>query len=198
MPEPSPDVDAYIDHAAPFAQPILRRLRAIFHEASPVLEESLKWGVPSFGYKGIVVGMSAFKEHVGYGFWKSAIMNDPAGLFGDTPRSSPMFIKLTHVDDVPPAAVLIPYVREAIDLNERGVKVPKVRKPEPPAVPADLAAALDAVAAARARFDALSPSHQREYIDWIDEAKREETRARRIAKTVASVTEGTSRTGKSQ
>jgi uncharacterized protein YdeI (YjbR/CyaY-like superfamily) len=193
----SPAVDAYIERAAPYAQPILRRLRAVFHEASPLLEEKIKWGVPSFEYKGLVVGMAAFKNHVGYGFWKSAVMSDPAGLFSDEARSSPMFMKLTRVEDVPGVDILGPYVREAIELNERGVKVPKA--PVPPKsleVPAILDAALEANPIARATFDALAPSHKREYIEWIEEAKREETRAKRVATTIEWLMEGKSRNWK--
>jgi uncharacterized protein YdeI (YjbR/CyaY-like superfamily) len=198
MGEPSPAVDAYIERAAPFAQPILRKLRTLFLEASPLLEEHIKWGSPSFDYKGIVVGMVAFKEHVGFGFWKSAIMEDPAGLFRDQPRSSPMFIKLSHVDEVPPAEVLISYVRAAVELNEKGIKVPSQKKSASGSVvsPADLDEALNASMSARIAFDALSPSHKREYIEWINEAKREETRARRIATTVEWLIEGKSRNWK--
>jgi uncharacterized protein YdeI (YjbR/CyaY-like superfamily) len=193
----SPAVDAYIERAAPYAQPILLRLRAIFHEASPLLEEKIKWGVPSFEYKGLVVGMAAFKNHVGYGFWKSAVMSDPAGLFSDEARSSPMFMKLTRLDDVPGVDILGPYVREAIELNERGVKVPKApTSPKALEAPAILDAALEANPIARATFDALPPSHKREYIEWIEEARREETRAKRVATTIEWLIEGKSRNWK--
>jgi hypothetical protein len=57
-------------------------------------------------------------------------------------------------------------------------------------VPDDLAAALAADPAARTAFDALAYSHRKEYVRWVTEAKREQTRADRVAKTVEKVRAG--------
>ena len=74
MAKHSPEVDAYIARSAPFAQPMLTTIREAFHAGCPGLEERLKWGVPSFEYKGLLGGMAAFKKHVAFGFWKSRLM----------------------------------------------------------------------------------------------------------------------------
>lgn len=143
MSEFSPEVDAYIDSAPEYAQPILNKLRAVMHKASPQLEERIKWGVPSFGYKGIVAGMAAFKQHVGFGFMKSVLMSDPSGLLQGNACESIMHLRFEKLSDLPTRKVLLPYIKEAIDLNERGVKVPRKKSAKKaPRVPSDLSAAL--------------------------------------------------------
>src|SRR5688572_25212008 len=109
-------VDAYIQRAAPFARPILERLREAFHEAEPDILETIKWSVPHFDYKGPIAGMAAFKAHVRWGFWKSALMADPAGILGaDSPTGGSMAgAKIADVSDLPPKKVLIQYIREAV------------------------------------------------------------------------------------
>ncbi len=57
-------------------------------------------------------------------------------------------------------------------------------------VPPDLAAALDGAGTARARFDGLAPSARKGFLHWVSQAKRDETRARRIAEVVALVAAG--------
>ena len=195
----SPEVDRYIEKAAEFAQPILRRLRKAFHAAHPDVTEAMKWGHPFFEYKGVLGNMAAFKQHVGWGFWKAGLMADPHGLLKPPGEHTAMGgARLASVDDLPPDDVLIAYVREAIRLNEENVKPVRPKKAPKPeaAVPDDLAAALASTPAARAAFDAFPPSHRREYIDWITEAKQPATRAKRIAQTVEWVTEGKSRNWK--
>ena len=80
MPKKDPRIDAYIKKAAPFAQPILMHLRKVVHQAVPEVEETMKWSSPHFDYKGMFCGIAAFKEHVGFGFWKSGL--SAAGQFG--------------------------------------------------------------------------------------------------------------------
>src|SRR5262245_10551367 len=79
MKNASPQVDAYIAKSAEFARPILQRIRALFHDACPEIEETLKWSFPHFEYRGIVGSMAAFKEHVSFGFWKGKLLRAPAG-----------------------------------------------------------------------------------------------------------------------
>jgi uncharacterized protein YdeI (YjbR/CyaY-like superfamily) len=178
-----PRVDAYIAKSADFAKPILAHLRETVHAACPEVEEAIKWSNPAFMYKGMLCGMAAFKQHATFGFWKNSL------LFGDGAKSTnPMeqFGRLTKVSDLPPAATLSTYVRKAARLNDEGVKVARKLKaaPKPIRVPADLAAALKKSKKAKAVFDAFSPSHKREYIEWITDAKSADTRARRLAQAV--------------
>jgi uncharacterized protein YdeI (YjbR/CyaY-like superfamily) len=197
-----PRIDAYIGNAAAFAQPILERLRAIVHEACPDAEETLKWGAPSFMHAGgILCMMAAFKQHASFGFWKHALV-----MGGEVPRDGMpregmgSFGKMTSLKDLPPKKELVALIHKAMRLNEDGVKTPGLRKaraPKPlPLAPDDLVAALKKNRQARTTFDGFSPSQQREYVDWITEAKRDETRQKRLAQAIEWLAEGKPRNWK--
>jgi len=193
-----PRVDAYIAKAPAFAQPILTRLRDAVHSGCPDVVETIKWSVPSFEYKGPFCGMASFKKHAMFGFWKHQLMQDvlPKGEH----RAFGKFGRLESIADVPPKAALVKVVRIARKLNDDGVKVPRTAKPAKPPVkpPADLMAALKKSPRALAAFKAFSPSHQREYVEWITEAKASETRARRLAQALEWIADGKSRNWKYQ
>ncbi len=199
MGQRDPRVDAYIARSAPFARPILARLRELVHEACPDVEETIKWGMPSFIHAGgILAGMAAFKQHASFGYWKHALVmgegvaRDGMGSYG----------RMATLSDLPPKKRLLADVRRAMALNEQGVKSPAARKaaaPRPmPAMPAELEAALAARGHAKARctFEAFPPGRQREYIEWIAEAKRDDTRARRLAQALEWLAEGKARNWK--
>jgi uncharacterized protein YdeI (YjbR/CyaY-like superfamily) len=190
-----PRIDAYIERQAAFAQPILRHLRAIVHEACPECEETLKWSSPSFMYKGkILAGFAAFKAHAVFGFWSGSLV-----LEADPEQKSAMgqFGRLTSLSDLPPQKTLVELTCKAMKLIDEGVKPPRDKHKKPPfTVPQDLRAAIDAVPKAKATFDAFPPSQQREYADWVSEAKRDETRAKRLAQTVEWLAEGKRRNWK--
>ena len=198
MKNTSPEVDRYIANAAPFAQPILERIRAAFHKAHPDVTETMKWSFPHFEYKGLLGSMSAFKQHVSWGFWKGRLMNDPLGIIPPVGETSMGGLKIRDVKELPKEKDMIAYVREAIRLNEEGVKAeraPRETRAEAE-VPAELAAALKKNAAARKTFEGFPPSHRREYVEWISEAKQETTRQKRIAQTIEWLAEGKSRNWK--
>jgi uncharacterized protein YdeI (YjbR/CyaY-like superfamily) len=200
MKNTSPDVDRYIAKAAPFAQPILERIRAAFHKAHPDVTETMKWSFPHFEYKGLLGSMASFKEHVSWGFWKGQLMNDPLGIIPPAGETSMGGLRIRTLKDLPKEKDMVAYVREAIRLNEEGVKVaraPREARPEPE-VPADLAAALKKAPAAKKAFEAFPPSHRREYIEWITEAKQEATRQKRLTQTLEWLSEGKSRNWKYQ
>ena len=190
MGKKDPRVDAYIAQAPDFARPILNHIRQLMHAACPEVEETLKWNCPHFEHHGLLGGMAAFKQHCTLNFWKGALIfagrkNDSAwGQFG----------RIESLSDLPRDAELKRCVKEAMRLNEEGVKVakPKTARKEL-TVPADLVAALKKKPRAQAAFDQFSYSHKKEYVEWITEAKRDETRARRVATTVQWLTEGKSR-----
>lgn len=193
-----PAVDAYIDSAPEYAQPVLVKLRKLFHKACPEVEETLKWSVPHFDYKGVLAGMSAHKKHVNVVFWKASLMADPEGLFPRTSGGATNVIRIESAEAMPPDKALLAYIREAARLNESGAKVPsrkKTAKKELP-VPADLAKALKADKKAKAAFEGFSPSHRREYIEWISGAKRQETRDRRTTQAIEWLAEGRHRNWK--
>jgi uncharacterized protein YdeI (YjbR/CyaY-like superfamily) len=190
-------IDAYIAQAAPFARPILAYLREVVGSACPDGEETLKWGSPHLTYKGkLVCGMAAFKQHATFGFWQGRqVVGHGAG---SQEAAMGQFGRLTDVAQLPPRTVLEDYVREAMRLIDEGaVRKPAKASPRPALpVPADLAAALAAVPAARASFEGFPPGQRREYIEWITEAKREDTRQRRLAQAVEWMAEGKPRNWK--
>jgi uncharacterized protein YdeI (YjbR/CyaY-like superfamily) len=189
-------VDAYIAASADFARPILAHLRAVVHAACPAAEETMKWGFPHFMHEGILCSMASFKQHCAFGFWKGAL------VVGDgTAAEAAMgqFGRIASLDELPPDEVIAGYVREAARLNEAGVKRPtsaSPRAPRPVEVPEARARALAEAPAAEAAFGRLSPSHRREYAEWIAEAKGEATRARRAATAVEWIAEGKGRNWK--
>ena len=200
MAKKDPRIDAYIKKAAPFAQPILAHLREIVHGACPEVEETMKWSFPHFMYEGMLAGMASFKEHATFGFWKGGLIIDK-----DTSRSTEamgQFGRITSLADLPPKAIIAGYVKQAMVLNEQGIKVPKAkqktapRKPLP--VPDALTVALRKNAAARRHFDAFVPSARFEYVEWITEARTTATRDRRVATTVAQLAKGQQRHWKYQ
>ena len=192
MPSTDSRLDAYIAKAAPFARPILTRIRKQVHAACPGVEETLKWGMPHFTYKGNLCYMAAFKQHCGFGFWRSALVigkdadNTAAGNFG----------RLTRVADLPTATAVTAYIKKAAAINDAGIKRtprPRTTVKKPLVVPAYFKAALKAHPEAAAAFEAFSDSHKKEYLEWITGAKKEETRQRRLMQALGMMARGKSR-----
>ena len=189
-----PRVDAYIAARQPFAQPILIHLRELVHAHAPGAEETLKWGVPHFTLGGQnLAGMAAFKEHATFGFWRD---EDVTGSARDTGAMGSMG-RLATLADLPSDDVMAAYIAKAAALCAEG----KAKRPAPKPkaaldLPDDLGAALGANAAAQGHWDAFSPGKRRDYIEWVLEAKREETRVKRIETIVAQVAEGKDRNWK--
>ncbi len=150
--------------------------------------------MPAFSHDGLLCNMSAFKEHCRFGFWKGALVvgdgepTAPNGHFGD----------ITSLADLPNKKALAGYVKKAAELNASGVKVQRAKKPakKPLPVPDDLSAALTKNKKARATFENFAPSHQREYVEWITEAKQPATRERRLAQAIEWMAEGKRRNWK--
>jgi uncharacterized protein YdeI (YjbR/CyaY-like superfamily) len=190
-----PRIDAYIARQADFALPILDHLRGAIHSACPEAEETLKWSMPAFLYKGeILASMAAFKGHATFGFWRgSQVLGDghqqldAMGQFG----------RLKSVGDLPEADMLAGLIKKAMSLTESGVKPVRHKTVKGDfSVPEELTTALSANQAASATFEAFPPSCRREYVDWVTEAKRPETRAKRVAQAVEWMAEGKRRNWK--
>ena len=194
MPEFDKRIDAYIEKSRDFARPILEHLRKLIHKACPDVEETIKWGSPHFDYKGSLAGMASFKEHCAFGFWKHSLLE------GTELQRTAMgsFGRITSLKDLPKDKDIIALIHQAMELNEKRIKVPK----KPAATKADilvpdaLAAALAKNKKANTAFDKFSPSHRREYIEWITEAKTEPTRDKRVATAIEWLSEGKSRNWK--
>lgn len=195
MGKKDPRIDAYIARKPEFARPILKHLRAVVHSACPDVEETLKWGMPAFTYHGLLCNMAAFKQHAAFGFWKSKLLIEQSGASAKEAMGN--FGRLTTVSDLPPKATLARYVKKAMALNAEGVTVkraPSKRAALP--MPKAFAAALAKNKKAKATFDAFPPGKRRDYIEWVSEAKGEDTRARRIATSVEWLAAGKARNWK--
>ncbi|MEP6698112.1 MAG: YdeI/OmpD-associated family protein [Verrucomicrobiota bacterium] len=189
-----PRIDAYIAKAPAFAKPILKHLRKVVHAGCPNVEETIKWSMPHFDHKGILAGMAAFKQHCAFGFWKGSLVIDDGRAAEKTGMGS--FGCIKSIADLPNEKTLAGYVKKAAALNEAGIKGPgrtQPKKREPLAVPPDFAAALKKNAKARKTFQAFAPSKQRDYLEWVTEAKREETRGERLATSIEWLAEGKAR-----
>jgi hypothetical protein len=196
MPTVDPRVDAYIKKSADFAKPILIHLRELIHNACPDVTETLKWSMPSFEYKGLLCGFAAFKQHCTFGFWKQSLMESDAFPQNKTAMGS--FGRITSLKDLPSDKVMAGLIKQAMELNDKGVKVPK--KAAAPKkdliVPDILTEALARNEKAAETFNAFPYSCKKEYVEWISEAKTEPTRDKRLATTIEWLSEGKRRNWK--
>ena len=184
-------IDAYIAKSAEFARPVLKHLRVLVHQGCPDVEETIKWGHPSFVYKGLLCIMAAFKQHASFHFWRHKL------VVGATAGKTGMgeFGRIASLKDLPADRVLVEYVRKAAALKDAGIKLPSRTRPKAAerrevAVPDFFATALRKNKPAQANFDKFSYSHKKEYIQWLTEAKREETRQRRLETALACIAAG--------
>jgi uncharacterized protein YdeI (YjbR/CyaY-like superfamily) len=193
-------VDAYIARAAEFARPVLVHIRDVVHEACPEVEEEIKWGCPYFSFKGPMCNMAAFKSHCAMGFVKARLLPDPRGIFekGGMKTAWGQLGRITRLADLPADAILLEYVKRAAALNEAGIKRPRraAREAGPLRIPTFFNAALKKRPEAWKTFSSFSASQKRDYIEWLTEARTEETTQRRLDKAVEWIAEGKTRNWK--
>jgi uncharacterized protein YdeI (YjbR/CyaY-like superfamily) len=201
----NPLVDVYIAKAKPFAQPILTHIRGLVHKACPSVAEAIKWSRPFFEYKGVILcNMSAFKEHCTFGFWGveiSKVLRDAKVL---QPEAMGSLGRITRIEELPANKQMLDFIRQAaafVDSGEYTSPIaarPRVAKAQAPEAPPEFSKALKANKKAAAVFAAFSPSCKKEYVEWIVDAKRAETRDKRIASAVEWISEGKQRNWKYQ
>ncbi len=195
MPTCDKRVDAYIAKSLEFARPILIELRARVHAACPQVVETIKWSMPAFDHRGPLAHMAAFNKHCAFGFWKHEL------VVGDDPgarKGMGSFGCLTSLDELPTKAQFAKQIKLAMKLNEQGIKAEKRSKAAKPSVALhpDFARALSRNKSAKAGLEALAPGQQREYREWIAEAKQDATRERRIEQALEWLAEGKPRNWK--
>jgi uncharacterized protein YdeI (YjbR/CyaY-like superfamily) len=200
MGKKDPRIDAYIGKARGFARPILNHLRNMIHASCPDVGETWKWSFPHFMYRGaILCSMAAFKEHCAFGFWKASLLQDTDNVLEIKDREAMGHLgKIQSLKDLPKDAVLKKYIKAAMKLNETGAKLPprtKVTERErlELAIPDYFARELKKNKAAGEVFNAFSYSNKRDYIEWLEEAKTEATRDKRMAQAIEWIAEGKSR-----
>lgn len=196
----SKQVDAYIAKSADFAKPILSHLRELIHKSCPEVQEVIKWGFPNFDYKGVMCNMAAFKQHCSFGFWKASMMNDPKKVLQSSDKGGMgNFDRITALKDLPSDKVLTGFIKQAMELNEQGVKravkvTPKGSKTIE--TPDYFAKALKKNKIAEEIFENFAYSHRKKYIQWFEEAKTDETRNKRIAQAIEWISVGKGRNWK--
>jgi len=189
MPKIDPRVDAYIAKSADFAKPILKRIRAAVHKGQPRVTETIKWGVPAYvDDRGILCMTPAFKQHCAWVFWSG---RKPSTIDATSRR------RIASASDLPSQRDMVAAVKEAASgARPAAKKAAPRRSPRPVRVPAYFTAALKKKPQALAAFTAFPPSHKREYVEWIDSARTDETRQRRIATAMEWIASGKSRNWK--
>jgi uncharacterized protein YdeI (YjbR/CyaY-like superfamily) len=202
MPATNPKVDAYIANAQPFAEPILEHLRALVHSAAPEVEESVKWSRPFFEFRGqILCHMAAFKEHCAFDFWGEEMKAEATAAATDPESKHRDLGRIRSLADLPPDVRMSSWLRKAAAMIESGKQASPIAargksgtSPRPELeTPADFAAALQRNVHASRVFAGFSPSCRREYLEWVAEAKRPETREKRIATALEWIGEGKTR-----
>jgi len=192
-------IDTYILKAAPFAKPILNHIRSMVHKACPDVEETIKWSFPHFDYKGSFCSMASFKEHCAFGFWKAALMEEAENLKVNQKGSMGHLGRITSLEDLPRDNILLKYLKEAKRLNDDGIKLPSRKKDvenKDLIIPDFFTKAINKNKKALKVFEAFSPSHKKEYIQWITEAKSEDTKNRRMETALEWIAEGKGRNWK--
>jgi uncharacterized protein YdeI (YjbR/CyaY-like superfamily) len=194
MPKRDARVDAYIERSGDFAKPILTYLRSVIHEACPTVEETIKWNAPFYMYEGILCSTAAFKQHCALIMWKGRLLPKPDAKYVTTDLR-----KIRSLADLPPRKKLAGYIKALMKLNEDGAKSARRSGPKftkPLVISAELRRAIARNKKAGAAFADFPPSHKREYAEWIADAKRPETRERRIKAAIEMIAEGKSRNWK--
>ncbi len=196
-------IDAYIARSQDFAKPVMEHIRKLIHKNCPDVTETIKWGMPAFEYKGPFMGFAAFKKHFTLFFWKGAIMKDSKILMGANSKGAMGNLgRIESIEDLPRDAVLVRWIKEAKKLNVDGIKIDKKEKPKHERkeykMPAYFQKELNKNKKAKQVFEGFPPSHKREYLEWIIEAKTEETRKKRMETAIEWMTEGKSRNWKYQ
>jgi len=188
-------IDAYIARSVDFAKPILKHIRELVHKACPDVEEKMKWSFPHFDYKGeMMCSMASFKQHAVFGFWKAALMKDPVLIENAKSEVAMGHLgKLTSLKDLPSDKKMVAWIKEAMTLTDKGIRLPskaKSTEKKELVVPDYFVKALSKNKTAKQVFENFAYSHKKEYLEWITEAKTEETRNKRMATAVEWIAEG--------
>ena len=200
MTDKNPAFDAYIEKSADFAKPVLNHLRALVHKTCPAAEEKIKWGFPNFEYKNeMLCHFASFKNHCAFGFWKASLMKDQ-WLKENAASENAMghYGKITSLKDLPADKIIIAQIKEAMRLNDEGIKVPKNKTGKVTLVetPGYFLKEIKKNKKALAAWEKSSNSHKKEYVEWIVDAKRDETRVKRMQQAIEWIAEGKGRNWK--
>lgn len=192
MPATDPRVDAYLASAPPPLRSLLTELRARVRAACPDVEETIRGRAPAFACHGLLGAMAAFQRHCTFTFWKERLLVAASPEFAVVVRAC---ARLERLDELPSEAAFAAAIQQLVQWNLAGGESSAAAEPEERKLPTEFVRAL-AKAGAKPRFDVLPAAQRQEYLDWIRDAKRAETRRRRIEQAVAWIVEGKPRNWK--
>jgi uncharacterized protein YdeI (YjbR/CyaY-like superfamily) len=181
-------VDDYLKSAPDFAKPICKKIRELILKADPEISEEFKWSIPVYAKKKLVLGLGVFKNHVTLTFFQGALLKDPKKIFtsgfDNRQTRSVKFSNIKEVDE----KILASYIKEAIANDAKGIKV-NIKERKEIQAPEDFLKALKAKKL-DVKFQNMSYTCRKEYVQWIESAKKIETREARIKKGVGMVGKG--------
>ncbi len=202
MTDKNPAFDTYIEKSADFAKPILNHLRSLVHKACPAADEKIKWGFPHFEYKNdMLCHFASFKNHCAFGFWKGSLMKDQwLKENAESENAMGHYGKITSLKDLPADKIIIAHIKEAMRLNDEGIKAPRTKqgKISPVETPEYFLKEIKTNKKSLVNWEKFSNSHKKEYVEWIIEAKRDETRDKRMEQAIEWIAEGKGRNWKYQ
>ena len=181
---PNKRIDEAFEKAEPWAQPILHRIRELIHQVDGGINENWKWG-PNFEKNGMICGLWAFKKHISIVFYKGALMKDPYKVLVHGGNNLLIRIMKYHPGDQIDEELILAYIREAIQINESGIELPKTRKVLE--IPDELKDFFEKDKDSKTFFEQLAYTYQKEYIVWINSAKRIETRIKRVNQAIEMI-----------
>jgi hypothetical protein len=188
------DPGEWLETCPDFSQPLAEQVVEWILAWEPDLKESIKWNMLCFSGRKLVCGLSACKHHLGITFFRGTELPDPAKLFneGGENNTNIRSLRLTKLDGFNAVAFReLLHAAVALDADPMIPPAPKVkRKPWPMPKFFKEALAMKQHRAAAENFRQLSPTCQREYLVWLTMAKRPETRAKRLAQTLAALRAG--------
>lgn len=187
----SAQIDDYIENLPEWSKKLCTQLRTLIHRTDPSVVEVVKWGGPAFEANGAIAFLVwAFKKHVNLTFYQGALIPDRHHLFnaGDTNlRSrSVKFGDSAEIDE----KKLHYYFKEAIELNKKGrrVKIP-VTKDKTVIIPPSIKKILKKESLLE-KYNEQIYTYRKGYVQWIEEARQEETKKKRIGIMLSELREG--------
>ena len=184
----SEKIQAYIDKQVKWKSG-LEKLRSVL--LSTELEETVKWGMPTYTINGKnVVGFSGFKNHFGLWFFQGSFLKDPHNLLINAQEGKTKALRQMRFQDTKEikTTTIKNYVKEAIANSKAGKQIKPEKKTL--AIPAELKKALNEDKFLKSAFEKFTPGKQKEFSEYITEAKREATKISRLEKIIPMIKDG--------
>jgi hypothetical protein len=191
--QPQERINLYIAELPDWQRKHLVRVRQLIHSTEERIEEAWRGNAPHFDHQGSLIGMHAFKSCVSIWFHKGASLKDGHGLFKLTEKDAEREVRKykIHEGESINEKAFLDLLKQALKVNAAQAGGAET-KPTSRAlvVPSDMEQVLRKDEQAWAQWEGLAASHKREYVEWITDAKQDETRKRRLAKALEMIRDG--------